>query len=275
MAKNVRFGKYQGLGNDFVLIDDRDNRLNLTTRQIKALAHRQYGVGCDQLMIVKKSKTHDFRMALYNNDGSTAEMCGNGIRCFHRFLADRGITKKKALTVETLAGTIRTTLAGKLVTVDMGEPILEAAQIPMNRQGKVVNLPLGSTKGTFNITAVSMGNPHIVIFQNELEKLDLAGTGPVLEHHEMFPKRTNVHFARIDDRKNITARIWERGAGATLACGTGACATAVASVLNGLTERTVTIHQPGGDLKIRWDGKDNHVYMTGPAEHVFSGEMKI
>lgn len=275
MLKNVKFGKYQGLGNDFVLIDDRDNKLKLNNAQIKALAHRQYGVGCDQLMIVKKSKTHDFRMELYNNDGSVAEMCGNGVRCFHRFLIDRGITAKKEMKIETLAGTIQTSLAGKLVTVDMGAPILEAADIPMKTAGRVVSEKLVTGKGSFNITAVSMGNPHIVIFKKSLEGLALETVGPMLEHHPLFPKRTNVHFARVDGRKSITVSHWERGAGMTLACGTGACATAVAAVLNGLTDRSVAVHQRGGTLKIKWDAKDNHVYMTGPAVHVFSGEMTV
>ncbi len=273
--KKVKFGKYQGLGNDFVLIDDRDNKLKLNNTQIKALAHRQYGVGCDQLMIVKKSKTHDFRMELYNNDGSVAEMCGNGIRCFHRFLTDRGITAKKALRIETLAGTIQTSLAGKLVTVDMGAPILEAADIPMKTAGRVVDQKLVTSKGSFNITAVSMGNPHMVIFKKSLEGLALETVGPLLEHHPLFPKRTNVHFARVDNRKSITVSHWERGAGPTLACGTGACATGVAAVLNGLTDRSVSVHQRGGTLKINWNVKDNHVYMTGPAVHVFSGEMPV
>ncbi len=275
MKKNVKFGKYQGLGNDFVIIDDRDNKLKLGNAQVKALAHRQYGVGCDQLMIVKKSKTHDFRMELYNNDGSVAEMCGNGIRCFHRYLIDRGITAKKALKIETLAGTIQTALAGKLVTVDMGAPILEAADIPMKTAGRVVNQKLVTGKGSFHITAVSMGNPHIVIFKKSLEGLELETVGPMLEHHPLFPKRTNVHFARVDGRKSITVNHWERGAGMTLACGTGACATGVAAVLNGLTDRAVTVHQRGGSLQIKWDAKDNHVYMTGPAVHVFSGEMTV
>ena len=273
MKTTVKFGKYQGLGNDFVLIDDRDNRLKLTVAQIKALAHRQYGVGCDQLMIVKKSKTHDFKMELYNNDGSVAEMCGNGIRCFHRFLLDRSITAKKELRIETLAGAIQTVLAGKLVTVDMGAPILEAADIPMKTAGRIVNQKLVTGKGSFNITAVSMGNPHIVIFKKSLDGLALETVGPMLEHHPLFPKRTNVHFARIDGRKSITVSHWERGAGMTLACGTGACATAVAAVLNSLTDRSVAVHQRGGTLKIKWDAKDNRVYMTGPAVHVFSGEM--
>ncbi|MBI5638770.1 MAG: diaminopimelate epimerase [Nitrospinae bacterium] len=271
----MKFGKYQGLGNDFVLIDDRDNKLKLNNAQVKALAHRQYGVGCDQLMIVKKSRTHDFKMELYNNDGSVAEMCGNGVRCFHRFLIDRGITAKKELRIETLAGTIQTSLAGKLVTVDMGAPILEAADIPMKTAGRIVNQKLVTGKGSFNITAVSMGNPHIVIFRKSLDGLALETVGPMLEHHPLFPKRTNVHFARVDGRKNITVSHWERGAGMTLACGTGACATAVAAVLNGLTDRAVAVHQRGGTLKIKWDAKDNHVYMTGPAIHVFSGEMPV
>lgn len=275
MAKDVRFSKYQGLGNDFVIIDGRDNRLELKPAEVKRLAHRQYGVGCDQLMVVKRSKTHDFRMALFNNDGSTAEMCGNGVRCFHRFLVDRRITAKKALSIETGAGTIRTRLAGKQVEVDMGEPILEGAKIPTTMTGQVINQKLGTEKGEFFITAVSMGNPHITIFTGNASGVLISEVGPVLENHPAFPKRTNVHFAQVDDRKNITVNHWERGAGATLACGTGACATAVSAALNNLADRTVTVHQRGGSLKIRWEPKDNRVYMTGPAEFVYSGEIRI
>jgi len=275
MAKTVDFGKYQGLGNDFVLIDDRKGKLNLTQKQIRFLADRHYGVGCDQLMIVKNSEKADYRMALYNADGSPAEMCGNGIRCFSRFLMDRNITKKKALIIETLAGIVRTSIVGKMVEVDMGEPVLDGPQIPVNLPGRIVSRDIDTKMGKFRITAVSMGNPHIVIFTQKPETVDLEKVGAMLERHPLFPKRTNVHFAKVDDAKNITARIWERGAGATLACGTGACATAVAAVLNGLAGANVTIHQPGGGLKIRWEAKDNRVYMTGPAEKVFDGAIAV
>jgi diaminopimelate epimerase len=214
-------------------------------------------------------------MALYNADGSPAEMCGNGIRCFSRFLMDRNITKKKALIIETLAGIVRTSIVGKMVEVDMGEPVLDGPQIPVNLPGRIVSRDIDTKMGKFRITAVSMGNPHIVIFTQKPETVDLEKVGAMLERHPLFPKRTNVHFAKVDDAKNITARIWERGAGATLACGTGACATAVAAVLNGLAGANVTIHQPGGGLKIRWEAKDNRVYMTGPAEKVFDGAIAV
>ncbi len=275
MAKIIKFAKYQGLGNDFVLVDDRAGKLKLGEAQIRLLGNRNYGVGFDQMMIVKKSVKADFKMALYNSDGSVAEMCGNGIRCFSRFLLDSKITKKAKLSIETLAGTIRTTVVGKLVEVDMGEPMLDGPQIPIAMEGQVVNKLIDTDMGNFHITGVSMGNPHIVIFTDKPEEIELDKVGPMLERHKLFPKRTNVHFARIDDAKNITAIHWERGAGATLACGTGACATAVAAVLNNLTGRLVTVHQRGGSLKIEWNGKDSRVYMTGPAVKVFAGSIAI
>jgi diaminopimelate epimerase len=276
MATKINFGKYQGLGNDFVMIDGRSGKPALSEKAIRHIADRRYGVGCDQLMIVRKSKKTDYKMELYNADGSVAEMCGNGIRCFARFLVERNITKKKKLAVETLAGIIRTTLLStQMVEVDMGEPILDGPKVPVSLEGGVVNRRIETEMGTFNITAVSMGNPHIMIFTDNLDGIDLEKVGPYLEHHPLFPKRTNVHFVRVDDAKNLTVRHWERGAGATLACGTGACATAVAAILNDLSGRSVSVHQRGGTMKIRWDKKDNRVYMTGPADHVFSGVITI
>lgn len=276
MAKTIDFEKWQGLGNDFVIIDGRSGRPLLGPKAVRFLGDRRYGVGFDQLMIVRRSRTADYKMDLFNSDGSRAEMCGNGIRCFHRFLVERGATGKKRLSVETRAGIIRTTLlSGGMVEVDMGEPILDGPQIPVNLEGRVVDRVMDTEMGVFRITAVSMGNPHITIFTDDLEKIDLEKLGPFLEHHPLFPKRTNVHFARMDDAKNITVRHWERGAGATLACGTGACATAVAAALNNLSGRAVTVHQRGGALKIRWNEADDRVYMTGPADRVFSGKISV
>ncbi|MBI5179416.1 MAG: diaminopimelate epimerase [Nitrospinae bacterium] len=275
MSKTVEFQKWQGLGNDFIIVDDRDAKLNPTPEQSQKMADRRFGIGWDQMMLVRKSRKADFKMSLLNADGSVAEMCGNGVRCFHRYLIDRGITKKKNLSVETLAGIIKTTLQGKLVEVDMGEPILDGPRIPVQMEGQIINRPIITEMGEYRITAVSMGNPHIVIFADNIKDLPLARVGPMLEKHELFPRRTNVHFAKVENAKSIFARTWERGAGITLACGTGACAVAVASVLNKKAGRNVIIHMPGGDLKIRWNEKDNRVYMTGPAEKVFTGKVQI
>ncbi|MBI3793957.1 MAG: diaminopimelate epimerase [Nitrospinae bacterium] len=272
----MSFEKWQGLGNDFVLIDGRDGKFKPTEKVIRLLADRRYGVGCDQLMIARKSSKADFKMDLYNADGSRAEMCGNGIRCFARFLVGKKITSKKKLNVETMAGIIKTSiLPGAMVEVDMGEPVLNGPDVPVNLEGTVVSRKISTERGEFNITAVSMGNPHVVIFTDKLEGVDLDRLGPFLETHPLFPRKINVHFARVDDKKTITARHWERGSGPTLACGTGACATAVASALNNLTGRAVTVKQRGGALKIRWDKADNRVYMTGPAEMAFAGKIRV
>ena len=276
MARTIDFEKWQGLGNDFVIIDGRSGKPALGPKAVRFIGDRRHGVGFDQMMIVRNSRIADYKMELYNSDGSSAEMCGNGIRCFHRFLVEMGATRRKKLAVETRAGIIKTELlSGRMVEVDMGEPILDGPRIPVNLDGEIIGREISTEMGTFKITAVSMGNPHITVFTDDLEKIDLEKLGPFLERHPLFPKRTNVHFARMDDARNITVRHWERGAGATLACGTGACATAVAAVLNNLSGRAVAVHQRGGTLKIRWDERDNRVYMTGPADRVFSGKISV
>jgi len=275
MPLNLAFSKYQGLGNDFVILDNRSGKIKLTEKQIKKICDRRFGIGCDQLLIVEKSNQADFKMALYNRDGTTAEMCGNGIRCVAAFLNSKRISRKKNLVFETLAGPIKTKIADGLVEVDMGEPVLEGPKIPVNRKGEVINKPLRTDAGKFNINAVSMGNPHAVIFVKNVSTVPLEKYGPVLENHPVFPRRTNVEFAQVMTRKKIQLRVWERGAGVTLACGTGACATVVAGVLNKLVERNVIVSLPGGLLKIRWDQKTNHVFMTGPAEEVFTGAIRL
>lgn len=275
MSKTIKFLKCHGLGNDFVILDDRAGNLKLTDKHVLRICDRHYGIGCDQLIVVENSEKADFKMALYNHDGSRPEMCGNGIRCFARYLFKRKITRKKNLDIETGAGIIKTKIIDDLVEVDMGEPELDGPKIPINRKGTIINSPLRTDEGKYDITGVSMGNPHVVIFVNKLSMIDIERIGPVIEKHHLFPKRINVHFAQVNTRKKISFRAWERGAGATLACGTGACATAVAGVLVGLTERSVTVTQPGGKLKIRWDEKNNRVYMTGPAEEVFTGTIQI
>ncbi|GMT41806.1 MAG: diaminopimelate epimerase [bacterium] len=271
----IKFAKYQGLGNDFIVIDDRSGSLKLSKKNIIRLCDRRLGIGCDQLLIVRASDTADFKMALYNRDGSSAEMCGNGIRCLARFLYSAKVTRKKNLTFETAAGLITTKMQNGSVEVDMGEPILDGERVPINHKGMMINSPLKTSAGSFNITAVSMGNPHAVIFVNSVDDLPLDKYGPAVENHPLFPKKTNVEFAQVKTSNKIVLRVWERGVGATPACGTGACATLVAAVMNKLTGRSVTVSLPGGSLKIRWDRKTNHVFMTGPAQESFTGSVKF
>ncbi len=275
MPKTVKFSKYQGLGNDFIIVDDREGRIKLAPKHIVRMCDRHYGIGSDQFMIVKKSESCDFRMDLYNRDGSLAEMSGNGIRCFARYLFDKRITRKKNLEIDTDAGVIKTKIVGAMVEVDMGEPITDGPKIPINRKGQVINQPLQTDAGKFSVTAVSMGNPHAVIFVKDASIIPLEKFGPVLENHAVFPKKVNVHFAQVVTRKKITVRTWERGTGVTLACGTGACAVAVAGILNGFAERDVAVRHPGGTVKVRWDEKDNRVYMKGPTEKIFEGTITV
>ena len=276
--------KMQGLGNDFIFVDHFHNQPNIGDTEgaypelAQKLCHRQFGVGGDGLIAVLPSQVADARMRIFNLDGSEPEMCGNGIRCFARYVYDKGYVKKNPLQVETLAGilTLHLTLKGDKVTgirVDMGEPILKSGLIPVLAQGEpVIGAKLEVEGQEFEYTAVSMGNPHCVIFVEDYENLDFERLGPAIEKHSLFPKKTNVEFIRVDSRKELTMKVWERGAGPTLACGTGACASAVAAVLNGKTERSVTVHLPGGDLVIEW-GENNSVYMTGPATYVFKATL--
>ena len=245
-----------------------------------AIADRHFGVGGDGLILICPSERADARMRMFNADGSEAEMCGNGLRCVAKYVYDHGIARKEHLTIETGRGILSVDLevkGGKAqrVRVDMGEPILEAAKIPTTLMG---NPPVEQTVwytpepgNTLNVTCVSMGNPHAVAFVDELTDKLVHGVGPLVEKHEVFPRRVNVEFVKVNDKSDAHMRVWERGSGETLACGTGACAVAVAGVLTGRFDRKVTIHLVGGDLDIEW-GPDNHVYKTGPAVEVFSGE---
>lgn len=272
------FTKWQGCGNDFILIDARmegiANHRDLAVR----LCDRHYGIGADGLILVLPSGKADFRMRIFNADGSEAEMCGNGIRCFARLVYDRGFTNKTVFTVETEAGVLRPALilaAGKVqaVRVDMGAPVLEAAEIPVTGFGRerVINRPITVLGQTYDVTCVSMGNPHCVVFVEDLEALDIDRIGPAFETHAWFPRRVNTEFVAIQDHTHLRMRVWERGAAVTLACGTGACATMVAAVLNQKAERQAEIELDGGVLHVEW-AEDDHVYMTGPAELVFTGE---
>lgn len=274
----MEFIKMHGLGNDFVFLDhfsvaaDKDY-----PKLAKKLCHRQFGIGGDGLVVILPSQVADARMRIINSDGSEPEMCGNGIRCFAKYVYDQGIVIHNPMRVETLAGVLTIHLNIKEaqvqgVRVDMGEPILRADFIPALGQGEpVVGETLEVLGETFQYTAVSMGNPHCVIFVEDFATLDFERLGPAVEKHSLFPRKTNVEFIEVNSPQDLTMKVWERGAGPTLACGTGACASAVVAVLNHKTERAVTVHLPGGDLFIEW-GLDNHVYMTGPATYVFKGE---
>ncbi len=276
-----------GIGNDFILVDALgDNAYETNAYDIsKKVNHRKFGIGGDGLVLVLPSKLAAFKMRMFNPDGSEAEMCGNGIRCFAKYVHDKFLTPDVNIKVETLAGVKELKMSlkdgkkeGKVdsVRVDMGEPALKRSSIPMrgDEAEQVVGETLKAEGEKFEITCVNMGNPHVVIFGDNISSVPVAKLGASIENHKSFPKRTNVHFVQIVNSSEIIIRTWERGAGETLACGTGACACVVASVLNGKTGRNVLVHLPGGDLKVEWAG-NNRVLMTGPAEEVFEGEIEI
>lgn len=277
----IKFTKMHGLGNDYVYMDAIHQKIENITTLAKFVSNRHFGIGSDGLILICESKVADFKMRMFNSDGSEAEMCGNGIRCVGKFVYDKGLTTKQIVTIETLAG-IKTlnlnTKDGKVQTarVDMGEPILEASKIPViSEEMPVQNLKLKAIDKEFTFTCVSMGNPHAITVVENVKEFDVEKYGKVLEINKAFPNKTNVEFIEIVDKQNIKMRVWERGAGETLACGTGTCATAVACNLNGLTSRNVNIELLGGNLQIEWSSKDNHVYMTGPAVTVFEGKLEI
>lgn len=274
----MRFTKMQGAGNDYIYLNGFEKLpadLGCLARQ---MSDRHFGIGSDGLVIIMPSDSCDFRMRMFNSDGSEAEMCGNASRCVGKYVYDKGLTTKKELTLETLAGVKHLTLhtqngTVEQVTVDMGEPILSAPEIPVNlSESPVVAHPLEVEGQTFAITCVSMGNPHVVIFLDGMDRYDLHHIGSLIEHHELFPRRTNVEFVEVQSPQDLRMRVWERGAGETLACGTGACATLVAAVLNGRSDRRATLHLLGGDLSIEWREQNNRIYMTGGAVTVFEGE---
>jgi diaminopimelate epimerase len=274
----MRFSKWQGIGNDFVIVNGLSAAIDDLEATAVKICDRNFGIGADGLIAVLSSDTADFRMRIINSDGSEPEMCGNGIRCFARYVYENKLTNKTELTIETLAGIIRPSLLieqGQVigVRVDMGQPRLLRKEIPMSGSpdNKVVGVPLIVGESTYDVTCVSMGNPHCVIFLPDVEGLDIKELGRPIETHPMFPRKTNVEFVQVIDRRTLRMRVWERGAGITLACGTGACASTVAAILNDKTERKVDIRLDGGKLEIEW-ADDNHVYMTGPAVEVFRGE---
>jgi len=278
----LHFTKVQGLGNDFILVNCIEKRLN--TEDFPGIAvkacNRHFGVGADGLVPLFSSEVADIKMRIFNSDGSEAEMCGNAIRCAAKYLYEHGIVNKNKIRVETLAGIMAPELIienGRvdLVRVDMGKPRLDRSEIPMEGPpGRVIDEPLEAGGITYKITAVSMGNPHCVVFVPDVKQVPLHVAGPFLENHTIFPRKTNVEFVRVIHRDEVDMRVWERGAGETMACGTGACAVAVASVINGYTSRRLTVHMKAGDLFIEW-ADDDHVYMTGPAEEVFTGDYPL
>lgn len=275
----MKFTKMQGIGNDYVYVNCLEEKVDHPEELAKLVSDRHFGIGSDGLILIKPSEVADFEMAMYNADGSRGEMCGNGIRCVAKYVYDRGLTDKTHISIETLAGIKYLELTvekGQVsqVRVDMGEPEFLAEKIPViSQQEKVIDVPITAGEKEYRMTCVSMGNPHCVVFMGDVEHLEIEKIGPLFENHELFPKRINTEFVKVIDRKTLQMRVWERGSGETLACGTGACATAVAAMLNGFCEEEVQIHLLGGDLTIEWNKESNHVFMTGPAEIVFDGEI--
>ena len=274
----MRFTKMQGLGNDYVYVNCFEETVAHPSEMAVQVSDRHFGIGADGLILIKPSTKADFEMEMYNADGSRGEMCGNGIRCVAKYVYDYGLTDQTHISIETLGGIKYLDLIVeegrvRLVKVDMGSPVLEAEQIPIIGLGnRVLDETIRVDDMEYRITGVSMGNPHGVVFLKDVKNLEIEKIGPLFEHHECFPNRVNTEFVHVLDRHTAEMRVWERGSGETLACGTGACAVAVACVLNGLTEEEVTVKLLGGELQIRWDREKDRVYMTGPAEVVFDGE---
>jgi diaminopimelate epimerase len=290
----LQFTKMHGLGNDFIVIDDRETKLRRLSNLAKKLCDRRLGVGADQLLLLSHSKKADFKMRIFNSDGSDVEMCGNGLRCMGKYLwenilrcgesayAGKYCQTIDALAIETLAGNMIIQKTGNLFRVNMGKPVFEPDKIPVaskmiqkNFRNKVLcKYPFKVKNRIFKLTCVSMGNPHAVTIVKNVDKIPVEQYGPLIENNSFFPVRTNVEFIQVINRSNIKMRVWERGAGETMACGTGASAAAVASALMGATNRKITVHLPGGKLLIQWSAKDNNVYMTGSAKTVFDGSIE-
>ena len=277
----MKFTKMHGCGNDYVYVNCLEETVEQPGEVAKLVSDRHFGIGSDGLILICRSEVADFRMAMYNADGSEGKMCGNGVRCVAKYVYDYGLTDRTEISIETKGGIKYLDLTVKdgkvaLVKVNMGRPVLEPAQIPMiSDREQVVNEPLEVDGKQYYITGVSMGNPHAVVFVEDTASLDLEKLGPGFEHHEMFPERINTEFVQVLNRNEINMRVWERGSGETLACGTGTCAAAVACVLNGKTDNDLTVHLLGGDLQIFYDQKEDTVWMTGPAVVVFDGEISL
>ena len=280
----MKFTKMHGCGNDYIYIDGAAQLISEADKPgvVRFLSDRHFGVGGDGVIFINPSDEADFEMEMYNADGSRSEMCGNGIRCVAKYVYDKGLTDQRQLSIVS-AGSVKyleltvdqeNKVSG--VKVNMGKPVLEPASIPVALSGeRAVDVPIRVGGGEYRMTCVSMGNPHAVVFVENVGEMDLEQIGPLFEGHEWFPNRVNTEFVEIVDRRHVKMRVWERGTGETLACGTGCCATAVACVLNGLTEDQVTVRVLGGEIRITWDREENLVYMTGPAATVFEGEIPI
>jgi diaminopimelate epimerase len=277
----MKFSKMEGLANDFIVTGDTllggPELLALVRKRSAFLCDRRRGIGGDGVLCTLPSKIADFAMRIFNADGSEAEMCGNGIRCFAVYLKSEGIWEKPALSVETLRGIITTSFQNNAIRVDMGKPLLSAPEIPVAKDaGEVIMERIGVDGSEFAVTAVSMGNPHAVIYADELTDSLVLGFGKKLESHPFFPKKANIEFVKVLSDSEIRVRVYERGCGETMACGTGACASVVSGVMNKKNGTKVTVHLPGGDLFVEWSGNRNSpVYMTGPAVKVFSGEIEL
>lgn len=277
----MKFTKWQGAGNDFVIVNGFQEKVEDYAKAAVAVCDRHFGVGADGLVFVLPSDKADFRMRIFNSDGSEADMCGNVTRCVARYVYENGLTDKTKIILETLAGPIKPELlmAGDKITgvrVDMGEPGFLRKQVPMtgNPDEEARNIPVEVGGKTYIGTGVSMGNPHFVIFVDDIKEIDLAAEGSKLETHPIFPRKANIEFVQVLSKTELRMRVWERGAGITMACGTGSSATLAAAVVNGKADRKATLHLDGGDLIIEW-GTDNHLYMTGPAVEVFRGEYLL
>ena len=279
----MKFTKMHGCGNDYVYFDCTKEEIKDETAAAIALSDRHFGIGGDGIIIIKNGKKADFEMVMYNADGSRGAMCGNGIRCVAKYVFDNGLTDKKNISIESMGAVKYIDVEvedGKVVSakVDMGKPILSAKDIPVITDSeRAINVPINVDGVDYKMTCVSMGNPHAVVFiENSPREFPLEKVGPLFENNAVFPDRTNTEFINVVDRKNLEMRVWERGSGETLACGTGACASAVAAILNGYADNDVTVHLIGGDLKISWSGNENDsVFMTGPATTVFEGNIEL
>lgn len=277
----MKFTKMQGLGNDYVYVNCFKETIENPPEMAKKVSNRNFGIGSDGLIMINPSDVADFEMEMYNADGSRSEMCGNGIRCVGKYVYDYGLTEKERISVETLAGIKYLDLTVedgkvKLVKVDMGSPELVPENIPIVADGnRVIDEPINVNGTEYRMTGVSMGNPHAVVYVEDVKGLDIETIGPAFENHERFPNRVNTEFVKVLDRNTVEMRVWERGSGETMACGTGACAVAVACILNGFTEDKVTVKLLGGDLQIEWDKEADKIYMTGPAEVSFDGEINL
>lgn len=277
----MKFTKMHGIGNDYIYVNCIEQCIENPSQVAKIVSNRHFGIGSDGLVLILPSEKAEFRMRMFNADGSEAEMCGNAIRCVGKYVYDNALTDKTTISIETLAGIkiLKMTVEeGKvsLIRVDMGEPILVPEKIPvLSKKENFISEPVDVDDKIYTVTCVSMGNPHAVIYVDNVDDFRLMEIGPKMEIHKLFPRKINAEFVQILDRNTLKMRVWERGAGETLACGTGACAVLVASVLNNLSERKSTVKLLGGDLLIEWNAEDNHVYMTGPATKVFDGEIEI